>query len=413
MAKETNSRNSSPEGQQGTNQPQDSRTGQGMSQQGTNQQGGRASQNPQGTEKNKFWDFIPGTETNPPEMLLYGPISSQQSWWEDRVTPAQFNKELAALGDVPEIVVRINSGGGDVFAANAIFTRLKDHTAKITVKIDGWAASAATIIAMAGDTIKIARNGVFMIHDPAMTVWDTFKAEDFKKMADELEVIKQSIVNTYSMKTGKSADDIAALMSEEKWWTGDEAVTNGFCDELMFEEASTVVENASKIVVNSTPIDISAFKTVPKVLLNSPHNPGGLINNSAAAKKEPKEEKEMAAAENKIETVDALKAAYPDLVATIQNAAAAEERSRIKSIEDMVGGRYGDIASDAKFDNPCTAEQVAVKIIAEQNKQGQKWLEDRAKDAEESGANSVPGACFAGLAEGKNPFDAAIDALKF
>ena len=206
-------------------------------------------------------------------MLLYGPISSQQSWWEDRVTPAQFNKELAALGDVPEIVVRINSGGGDVFAANAIFTRLKDHTAKITVKIDGWAASAATIIAMAGDTIKIARNGVFMIHDPAMTVWDTFKAEDFKKMADELEVIKQSIVNTYSMKTGKSADDIAALMSEEKWWTGDEAVTNGFCDELMFEEASTVVENASKIVVNSTPIDISAFKTVPKVLLNSPHNP--------------------------------------------------------------------------------------------------------------------------------------------
>lgn len=80
-------------------------------------------------------------------MLLYGPISSQQSWWEDRVTPQQFNKELAALGDVSEIVVRINSGGGDVFAANAIFTRLKDHTAKITVKIDGWAASAATIIA--------------------------------------------------------------------------------------------------------------------------------------------------------------------------------------------------------------------------------------------------------------------------
>ena len=329
------------------------------------------------------------------------------------MTPAQFNKELAALGDVPEIVVRINSGGGDVFAANAIFTRLKDHTAKITVKIDGWAASAATIIAMAGDTIKIARNGVFMIHDPAMTVWDTFRAEDFKKMADELEVIKQSIVNTYSMKTGKSADDIAALMSEEKWWTGDEAVTNGFCDELMFEETSTVIENASKIVVNSTPIDISAFKTVPKVLLNSPHDPGGLINNSAAAKKEPKEEKEMAAAENKIETVDALKAAYPDLVATIQNTAAAEERSRIKSIEDMVGGRYPDIASDAKFDNPCTAEQVAVKIVAAQNKQGGEYLEKRNAEAAEDGVNRVAGAASEGGAGKENPFDAAIDALKF
>ncbi len=331
------------------------------------------------------------------------------------MTPQQFNKELAALGDVPEIVVRINSGGGDVFAANAIFTRLKDHTAKITVKIDGWAASAATIIAMAGDTIKIARNGVFMIHDPAMTVWDTFRAEDFEKMADELKVIKQSIVNTYAMKTGMGADEIAALMSEEKWWTGDEAVTNGFCDELMFEEASTVVENSSKIVVNSTPIDISAFKTVPKMLLNSPHNPGGLINISAAAKNKPKEEKEMAAVEN-IGTVDALKAAYPDLVATIQNeaaaAATAAERSRIKAIEDMAGGNYADIVSDAKFVNPCTAEQAAMKIIAEQNKQGGQYIQNRNADADASGVNGVAGAAGGGE-DGKNPFDAAIDALKF
>ena len=327
------------------------------------------------------------------------------------MTPQQFNKELAALGDVPEIVVRINSGGGDVFAANAIFTRLKDHTAKITVKIDGWAASAATIIAMAGDTIKIARNGVFMIHDPAMTVWDTFRAEDFEKMADELKVIKQSIVNTYAMKTGMGADEIAALMSEEKWWTGDEAVTNGFCDELMFEEASTVVENSSKIVVNSTPIDISAFKTVPKMLLNSPHNPGGLINISAAAKNKPKEEKEMAAVEN-IGTVDALKAAYPDLVATIQNEAAAAERSRIKAIEDMAGGNYANLVSDAKFEHPCTAEQVAMKIITEQNKQGGQYIQNRNADADASGVNGVAGAAGGGE-DGKNPFDAAIDALKF
>lgn len=332
------------------------------------------------------------------------------------MTPQQFNKELAALGDVPEIVVRINSGGGDVFAANAIFTRLKDHTAKVTVKIDGWAASAATIIAMAGDSIKIARNGVFMIHDPAMTVWDTFKAEDFEKMAGELKVIKQSIVNTYAMKTGRKPEDIEELMANETWWTGDSAVENGFCDELMFESASTVVENSSKIVVNSTPIDISMFKTVPKMLLNSPHDPGGLINKSAAATKKPKEEKEMAAVEN-IGTVDALKAAYPDLVATIQNeaaaAATAAERSRIKAIEDMAGGNYADIVSDAKFENPCTAEQAAMRIIAEQNKLGKKWLEDREKGAEESGVNNVPGAACITGEDGKNPYDAAIEALKF
>lgn len=382
-----------------------------QNQQGKNQKNSR--ENQQGITKNKFWDFIPGTETSPPEMLLYGPISSQQSWWEDRVTPQQFNKELAALGDVQEIIVRINSGGGDVFAANAIFTRLKDHTAKITVKIDGWAASAATIIAMAGDTVKIARNGVFMIHDPAMTVWDTFKAEDFEKMADELKVIKQSIVNTYAMKTGMGADEISTLMSEEKWWTGDEAVTNGFCDELMFEEANTIIENASKIVVNSTPIDISAFRTIPKELLNSPHNLGGLIKNSAEARIKPKEEKEMAAVNNNIETVDALKAAYPDLVANIQNEAAVKERNRIKAIEDMAGGNYADIVSNAKFENPCTAEQVAMKIIAEQNKQGGQYILNRNADADASGVNGVAGAASENGAEGKNPFDAAIDALNF
>ena len=380
-------------------------------------QNSRGKGNPYSVTQDKFWDFIPGTDAKAPELLLYGPISSQQSWWEDRVTPQQFNRELAALGeDVPEIVVRINSGGGDVFAANAIFTRLKDHSAKITVKIDGWAASAATIIAMAGDSIKIARNGVFMIHDPAMTVWDTFKAEDFLKMADELKVIKQSIVNTYAMKTGRTAEDIEQLMANETWWTGDTAVENGFCDEIMFEESSTVVENASRIVVNSTPIDLSFFQTVPKQLLNSPHNPGSLINSATATKPEQiheKEDESMAAVENTIETVDALKAAYPDLCATIQNEAAAAERNRIKAIEDMAGGAYADIVSDAKFENPITAEQTAVKIIAEQRKQGGQYINDRNADAAASGANDVTGAASENGAEGVNPFDAAIDGLKF
>lgn len=378
----------------------------------TQPQGSRDSKgNPYNVTQNKFWDFIPGTGAKAPELLLYGPISSQQSWWEDRVTPQQFNQELAALGeDVPEIVVRINSGGGDVFAANAIFTRLKDHSAKITVKIDGWAASAATIIAMAGDTIKIAKNGVFMIHDPAMTVWNTFKAEDFLKMADELKVIKQSIVNTYAMKTGRKTEDIEQLMANETWWTGDTAVENGFCDEIMFQESSTVIENASQIVVNSTPIDLSFFQTVPKSLLNSPHNPGNLIN-SATEPTQKKEEKSMA--ENRIETVDALKAAYPDLCATIQNEAATAERNRIKAIEDMAGGDFSDIVSDAKFINPITAEQTAVKIIAEQRKQGGVYIANRNKDAENSGANDVAGAASENGAEGVNPFDAAIDNLKF
>mgnify|MGYP001630896960 CR=1 FL=1 len=359
-------------------------------------------------DKNKFWNFIPGTATTAPELLLYGAISSTQSWWQDRVTPAQFNKELAELGDVSEIVVRINSGGGDVFAANAIYTRLKDHPADITVKVDGWAASAATIIAMAGDTIKIARNGVFMIHDPSMTVWDSFTAEDFEKMAEELKVIKQSIVNTYAMKTKKDASEIENLMSKETWWTGEDAVSNGFCDQLLFEDANTVVENTARIVVNSIPLDLSAYKTMPnmqKIVLNGPKNPGSLQINHM-----PKEEKQMAEAHNNvITTAEQLENAYPDLVQRIKADAAAAERQRIKEIKDLSGGRYKNIIEDAMFKNPITAEKVAMKIVMAQKEQGSNFLNNRNKDAEDSNAAEV--GSDAGEQEIENIFDAAIDEL--
>lgn len=360
-------------------------------------------------QENKFWNFIPATGNKPPELLLYGAISSQQSWWEDRVTPGKFNEELAALGDVSEIIVRINSGGGDVFAANAIFTRLKDCSAKITVKIDGWAASAATIIAMAGDTIKIAKNGVFMIHDPAMTVWDTFTAEDFEKMAEELKVIKQSIVNTYAMKSGRDAQDIEQLMSVETWWTGEDAVSNGFCDEIMFDDVSTAVENSSHVVVNSVSLDVSSYKTLPRSLFNSPKNPG-CFTNTSAAKTQKKEEQNMATNES-ITTVEALTAEYPDLVAKIVSNAKEEERARIKDIKETALNGFEDIVEDAMFEHPVSAAEVALKIVNEQKKQGGTYLANREADVTDSNAGNVGAAAKQTGQETENPYDAAIDKL--
>lgn len=121
----------------------------------------------------------------------------------------------------------------------------------------------------------------------------------------------------------------------------------------------------------------------------------------------------MAAPENKITTVDALKAAYPDLVATIQNDAAAAERARIKSIEDLTNGNYAALAADAKFTNPTSAQELAVKIIVEQNKAGGTYIENRQKDAQDSGANGVLGVVPEDGAgdNGKNVFEAAIDKL--
>ena len=365
--------------------------------------------------KNKhFWSFRDAAGENAaPELILYGDIASE-TWWGDEVTPRQFTEELNALGNVPEIVVRINSGGGDVFAANAIYTRLKDNPAKITVKIDGWAASAATIVAMAGDVIEIPGNGVFMVHDPSVGLLGYFNEADLVKVGEELKVIKQSIVNGYALKTGKDADEIAAIMTAETWYDGKQAVDAGFCDKIMFEEADTTVENTAKVIVNSVSLDISRFPNLPVSLLNrcATHTPDGFSD--IQHQNEPKRSEEIMDGIKDIKTVDGLKAAFPDLTKQIEDAATAAERKRIQDIEDVALPGFENIVAEAKFTKPVAAGDVAKAIVAEQRKLGGKYIQDRDDDAKNSGAGKVgAGAGIEGTSgkSGADEIDAALDKL--
>ena len=318
------------------------------------------------------------------------------------------------MGAVPEIVVRINSGGGDVFAANAIYTRLKDNAAKITVKIDGWAASAATIVAMAGDVIKIPGNGVFMVHDPSMGLLGYFNEADLVKLTDEIKVIKQSIVNGYALKTGKPTDEIASIMAAETWYDGKQAVEAGFCDKLMFEDAETTVENGAKIVVNSVSLDLNRYPNMTISLLNrlTARTPGGFSN--TITQNTPKRSEESMDGIKDIKTVDGLKAAFPDLTKQIEDAAVDAERKRIQDIEDVALAGFETIVNDAKFKNPISAGDVAKAIVAEQKKQGGKYIQDRDDDAVKSGAGKVgAGGQREGMGgdDGADDVDAAIDKL--
>lgn len=364
--------------------------------------------------KNKhFWTFRAAVGDNAaPELILYGDIASE-TWWGDEVTPRQFTEELDALGAVPEIVVRINSGGGDVFAANAIYTRLKDNAAKITVKIDGWAASAATIVAMAGDVIEIPGNGVFMVHDPSLGLLGYFNEADLAKMTEELKVVKQSIVNAYVLKTGKDAAEVAAIMAAESWFDGKQAVDAGFCDKLMFEDAETTIENAAKIVVNSVSLDLNRYPNMPISLLNrtTARAHGGFSNKPTI--NEPKRSEENMDGIKDIKTVADLKAAFPDLTKQIEEAATAAERKRIQDIEDVAIAGYETIVADAKFKNPIAAGDVAKAILAEQKKQGGKYIQDRDDDARASGAGDVGtgGQREGAGGDGPDEVDAAIDKL--
>jgi ATP-dependent Clp protease protease subunit len=216
----------------------------------------------------KFWAFKAAANDKPAELLLYGEISDY-SWWGDEVTPKQFKKDLDALGDVDKINVFINSPGGDVFAGQAIHSMLKRHKAQIHVYVDGLAASAASVVAMAGDVIYMPRNAMMMIHNP--WTWGVGYASDFRKVADELDKIRETLVEAYKAKTGLEDTEIIAVMDAETWLTAEEAVEKGFADEIEETKQVAASIDGGFLVFGSVKMDLSRCKNAPKfVHLNTP-----------------------------------------------------------------------------------------------------------------------------------------------
>ena len=176
----------------------------------------------------KFWNF---SEENGENILrLDGEIASE-SWWGDEVTPKMFMSELAEFSG-KDITVWINSPGGDVVAGSQIYTALKEHKGQVTVKIDGIAASAASVIAMAGDFVYMSPTSLLMIHDP-MTI-AIGNENDMEQAIAVLRECKESIINAYALKTGVSRAKISRLMSDETWMNARKAVELGFADKILY-----------------------------------------------------------------------------------------------------------------------------------------------------------------------------------
>lgn len=179
----------------------------------------------------KFWNFMKNEDTSETELLFNGPIS-EDTWWGDEVTPAMFRDELSKVSG--NLTVWLNSPGGDVFAASQIYSMLKNHKGKITVKIDGIAASAASVVAMAGDETLIAPTAMMMIHDPSTCAMGN-KA-DMEKAITLLEEVKESIINAYETKSHLSRNKIAKMMSDETWLNAKKAHEMGFVDGILFAD---------------------------------------------------------------------------------------------------------------------------------------------------------------------------------
>ena len=181
--------------------------------------------------KRKFWNWV-RNEREKRTLLLDGEISDE-TWWGDEVTPQIFRSELnAAEGDID---LWINSPGGDCYAAAQIYNMLMEYKGNVTVKIDGIAASAASVVAMAGSTVEISPLGMLMIHNPmTVSIGDTHEME---RTIMFLAEIKESIINAYELKTGLSRAKISRLMDAETWMNAKKAVELGFADSVLYADA--------------------------------------------------------------------------------------------------------------------------------------------------------------------------------
>ena len=181
--------------------------------------------------KRKFWNWVKneGELESTRTLFLNGEISDE-TWYGDEVTPQLFKDELNA--DSGDITVWINSPGGDVFAAAQIYNMLRDYKGHVTVKIDGLAASAASVIAVAGDTVLVSPVAMMMIHNPATLAMGNTK--DMEAAIAMLNEVKESILNAYVDKTGLSRNKLSKMMDDETWFNAKTAVELGFADKVLF-----------------------------------------------------------------------------------------------------------------------------------------------------------------------------------
>lgn len=179
--------------------------------------------------KRKFWNW---SKNKNGRILRIDGVIAEEPWIDDKITPKQFKSEL--MSSSGDITLWINSPGGDVFAASQIYNMLMDYKGDVTVKIDGLAASAASVIAMAGTRVLMSPVSEIMVHNP-MTV-AIGNAEEMSKAINMLSEIKESIINAYELKTNLPRDEISKMMDSETWMNARKAVELGFADEIMYME---------------------------------------------------------------------------------------------------------------------------------------------------------------------------------
>ena len=222
--------------------------------------------------KKKFWEWKNQTDedgTRERVLEFYGTIA-EDSWFDDDITPAMFKAELFA--ETGPVTIWINSPGGDCNAASQIYAALMDYEGDVTVKIDGMAASAASVIAMAGTKVLMAPTAMMMIHNPSTGAYGDHK--DMEEVIAMLDEVKEGIINAYEIRTGLSHAQLSHMMDETTWMNAKKAVELGFADALL-EDAKRAV-NVEAYSFSTTSIENAIMnKIAAKVKAKAADKPEG------------------------------------------------------------------------------------------------------------------------------------------
>lgn len=301
---------------------------------------------------------------NKAEILIYGEIGAD--FWGDGNDPKKFAEQLQQI-KAGTLTVRINSGGGDLFAGLAMYSALKQFKGKVVTYIDGLAASAASIIAMAGSEVIMPKNAILMIHNASTMAYGDHN--QFRKLADDMETSTNAMVETYIAKTGMSADEIKAMMDAETYLSAGDALAQGFIDSIDENVQLSASINNGEVVVNGINTALPADKVakISELLAIKPVI-ATKVNNSIIQK-----EPVMSL------TLEAFKQGNLDLYEQIKAQAYKEgelaECERIKSIKEFEMQGHQDLCFKAMFETRISAAEVAMAIIRSEKQQRENYKE--------------------------------------
>jgi ATP-dependent protease ClpP protease subunit len=307
------------------------------------------------------------------EIRLYGYIV-EDSWRDEDATPKSFVDELKALGDVKALHVHINSYGGHVSAGFTIYSILKQHQAKVIVHVDGFALSAASVVAMAGDTIIMPGNSMMMIHNP--WIWIGGDAKDLRKEADTLDKQRDAMIAAYSDKTGLPHDELVQMLDDETWFTADEALEKGFADVVGEPLMAAAAVRPGILAVNGIEFDLTQYRNLPEKLKREMEEKDLTQNNAVPTDQGAPVEPAAPQVSNEV------------LAEEISKAVNAE-RERMKSLDGLLVPGSEDIIAKAKYETCVSPEQAALEIIKSGKLAGNIAFGARHEDAKNSGVNNL------------------------